>query len=257
MTVAALTYNVKCPRCHSEALDRDDDRIHCFICGNIMWLKDEGGKVAKMTGSLPAKRAKEIQARKAEIITAWNELKSIHACVKLLGIRDTKLAHEELELREGIIKKLRKLSDVQLKTSEDAAKAITRRNPWKVHRFMQTHKHELVETYENESHNLAAVARIWKLPPNTLRGNLIAWGIHKPEGKQVPALPGKSAEVPGKTKAVITAIWPDYQVQEPVLPYNMPCPKCGSKDVAGRYKDKQILHTCQWCWHDWKTEALK
>jgi len=164
--------------------------------------------------------------------------------------RDEKLAHEELELREGIIKKVRKLSDIQLKTSEDAAKAITRRNPWTVHRFMLTHKENIVETYENESHNIAAVARIWKLPPNTLRGNLIAWGIHKPEGKQVPALPGKS------TKAVITAIWPDYQT---VLPCDIPCPKCGSADISRVYHQERdyIQNHCRCCEYECKTEALK
>jgi len=83
---------VRCPKCEGDALVRNGDEVHCITCGNLMWLKKNTEEnVAKLTGSLPAKRAKEIQARKAEIIAAWEELGSIRDCVVRLGISEQSL----------------------------------------------------------------------------------------------------------------------------------------------------------------------
>ena len=83
---------MRCPKCEGDALVRNGDEVHCITCGNLMWLKKNTEEnVAKLTGSLPAKRAKEIQARKAEIIAAWEELGSIRDCVVRLGISEQSL----------------------------------------------------------------------------------------------------------------------------------------------------------------------
>ena len=205
--------------------------------------------------------------------------------------REEKLAHDklekELELREGIIKKVRKLSDKDLKTSEDTAKAITRRNPWTVHKCLLGNKGQIVTYFKSHGRNIAVTGRYFNIPPNTLRGNLIAWGIHKPEGKQITYTGGNTRlELLGESKEVRTYLWADDD-NDKILPCEMPCPKCGTTDihrlfkVAGskaslllslshtsnefvkrdKYETKVlkdcIMHHCRCCQYDWETEALK
>ena len=151
-----------------------------------------------------------------------------------------------------LVKRVRKMTDKELESTIEH----TRANPWEVHAYMLEHKDEIMETYENESHSIAATAKVWYLPVNTVRGNLIAWGVHKPAVKaevqqSTGEVPGKSL---GKSKTTMSYLWAG---EEP-RPCDQPCPMCGSCDISGKFtKRKQVLHTCQWCWYEWRTEPLK
>jgi len=165
---------------------------------------------------------------------------------------------EELQIRESIVNQLGKMTERELQIAQEGIKPKLpfRGNPWKTHNYISANKENIIETYENESHSIAATAKVWYLPVNTVRGNLIAWGVHKPsvkaEVQQIAReVPGKST---GKSKTTMSYLWAG---EEP-RPCDQPCPMCGSCDISGKFtKRKQVLHTCQWCWYDWRTEPLK